>query len=76
MATSSFLNIKVPQALDLSEFEISMVLAARLYELGKLTSGQGAEMVGITKRTFIELLGKFNVSVFGYTLEDENFEGL
>ena len=48
MATSSFLNIKVPQALDLSEFEISMVLASRLYELGKLTSGQGAEMVGIT----------------------------
>lgn len=76
MATHASFNIRLPQALDLSEFEISMVLASRLYELGKLTAGQGAEMAGITKRTFIELLGKFNVSVFGYTLEDENLDGL
>ncbi len=76
MTIQTTFNIKLPHSVDLSEFELSMVLAARLYELGKLTSGQGAEMVGITKRTFIELLGKFNVSVFGYTLDDENFDGL
>ena len=65
-------TVKIPKRLGLSEFEISMILASRLYETGKITSGQAAEMVGLSKRAFIELLGKYNVSVFGYTLEDED----
>jgi len=48
-----------------------MVLAAKLYERGILTAGQAAEMVGLSKRAFIELLSKYGVSVFGYeTLEE------
>ncbi len=43
-----------------------MIIAAKLYELGKLSSGQAAEVTGLSKRAFIELLGKYNVSVFGY----------
>ena len=65
-------SVKIPKILSLSEFEISMILAARLYETGKLTAGQAAEMVGLSKRAFIELLGQYDVSVFGYTLEDED----
>ena len=34
--------------------------------MGLISSGQGAEMVGISKHTFIELLGKYQVSIFGY----------
>lgn len=64
--------VKYPTSANLNEFDISMILASRLYELGKLTSGQAAEMVGVSKRTFIELLGKFGVSVFGYNLADED----
>lgn len=64
--------VKYPTSANLNEFDLSMILASRLYELGKLTSGQAAEMVGVSKRTFIELLGKFGVSVFGYALEDED----
>ncbi len=69
-------TVKIPKTLSLSEFEISMILASRLYETGKITSGQAAEMVGLSKRAFIELLGKYNVSVFGYTLEDEDLSVL
>ncbi len=69
-------TVKIPKRLSLSEFEISMILASRLYETGKITSGQAAEMVGLSKRAFIELLGKYNVSVFGYTLEDEDLSVL
>jgi hypothetical protein len=47
-----------------------------LYELGKLTAGQDAQMVGKTKRIFIELLRKFNVSVFVYMLENDNLKDL
>ena len=69
-------TIKIPKRLSLSEFEISMILAARLYETGRITSGQAAEMVGLSKRAFIELLGKYNVSVFGYTLDEEDLSVL
>lgn len=64
------LTIKIPSTLQISEFDLSMTLASKLYEDGKLSSGQAAEMVGISKRTFIELLGKYKVSVFGYSAEE------
>ncbi|MCX6160928.1 MAG: UPF0175 family protein [Ignavibacteriae bacterium] len=68
----STLNIKIPESLDYNEFDLRMILASRLYELGKLTSGQSAEIAGLSKRTFLELLGKYNVSIFGYTIEEED----
>jgi hypothetical protein len=37
-----------------------------------MSSGQCAEMVGLSKRAFLELLGKFGVSVFGYSIEEED----
>ena len=72
MTEQTSITVKVPKRLDMSEFEISMLLASRLYEAGKITSGQAAQMVGLSKRAFIELLGKYNVSVFGYTLDEED----
>lgn len=50
------ITIPIPVSLKASEFEIKMTLAAKLYELGKISSGEGAEM--------------FGVSVFGYDVED------
>jgi len=47
-----------------------MLLASKLFEEGKLSSGQAAELVGITKRSFVELLGRYNVSLFGYDYEE------
>ncbi len=69
-------TVKIPKRLNLTEFEINMILASRLYETGKITSGQAAEMVGLSKRAFIEILGKYDVSVFGYTLDDEDLSVL
>ena len=59
-------ELTLPKSLDVSDFEIKMIVAAKLYELGKLSSGQAAEVAGLSKRAFLELLGKYNVSVFGY----------
>ncbi len=47
-----------------------MVLASRLYEQGKLSLGQAAEVAGLSKRTFAELLGSYNVSIFNYPPSD------
>ncbi|MEM6772433.1 MAG: UPF0175 family protein [Bacteroidota bacterium] len=63
-------QIRVLAGLGLSPFELSMHLAANLFEKGLITSGQGAEMVGLTKKVFIELLGKYGVSVFQYDIDE------
>lgn len=47
-----------------------MLFAAKLFEERLITSGQGAEMVGLSKQAFIELLGKYKVSVFQYGIDE------
>jgi predicted HTH domain antitoxin len=47
-----------------------MMIASKLFDDGQLTSGQAAKLVGISKRTFIEVLGKYNVSIFGYDFSE------
>ncbi|ACB54652.1 hypothetical protein cce_5306 (plasmid) [Crocosphaera subtropica ATCC 51142] len=49
-------------------------MVKRLFEIGKLTVGQAAELAGYSKPTFIELLGKLGVPVIDYPpqeLEEE-----
>lgn len=43
-----------------------MFLAAKLFDEGLISSGQGADMVGLSKHAFIEMLGKYKVSIFQY----------
>ena len=64
------LTINLPDNLDLEEFEAKMLLAGQLYEKGKVTLGQAADIVGISKRSFMEIMGRFGFSVFNYSVED------
>lgn len=66
----SAITVQIPDNLPVSSFDINMIVASKLYEMGLLSSGQAAEMVSLSKRAFIELLGKYGVSVFGYTFEE------
>jgi len=63
-------TFNLPDSFDLDEKEIAMLLATKLYEQGKLSLGEAADLVGLSKRTFAELLGKYNVSIFNYTSSD------
>ena len=64
------LEIKLPDFLQIDPEEIKFILASRLYERGKLSVGQSAELAGVTKRTFIELPGSYGVSLLNYDAED------
>jgi len=64
------ITLSMPDSFDLDNREVAMLLATKLYEDGKLSLGQAAEVVGITKRAFAELLGKYNVSIFNYPASD------
>jgi len=64
------INIKVPEMSGLNAAQLSMTLASRLYEEGKLSLGQAAEMASLSKRAFAELLGSYGVSIFNYPPSD------
>jgi predicted HTH domain antitoxin len=58
--------LNIPDGLDLDDLQVAMLVASRMYEQGKLSLGQAAELTGLSKRTFAELLGKHEVSIFNY----------
>ena len=64
------ITLKIPDELDLKDYDLSMIVAAKLYEDGKLSSGQAAKVAGLSKRTFIELLGRYGVSLFSRSVDD------
>lgn len=64
------LTLNLPDTVDLSEKEIIMLIATQLYQQGKLSLGQAAEVAGLSKRTFAELLGNYDVSIFNYPASD------
>jgi len=59
------LTLQIPDNLDGKEAQT--FLAAKLYEKGSLSLGQAAELAGYSKRTFIELLENYEVSLFNYS---------
>ncbi len=64
------LTLNIPDSVELDDREVIMLVATRLYEKGKLSLGQAAELVGLTKRTFAELLGSYGVSIFNYPVSE------
>lgn len=75
------INIEYPESLAhrlrlsdkdfASEMKISSLV--KLFELGKVSSGVAAKVLGLSRLDFLELLAKYNVSVLGeYDAEDLN----
>ena len=64
------LQLNFPNTIEQSDDQLRLLIAAKLYENGTLTSGQAAELAGLSKREFIEVIGNYNVSVFSTLVED------
>ena len=61
--------VDLPDAV--SETEAKLLLAARLFEIGRLSCGQAATVAGYSQRTFMELLGTLvGVPVFDYRADE------
>lgn len=67
MSTSQ-LRIDLPP--NLSSDEARLLLAIKLYEVGKVTLGQAAKLAGFSKRAFMEMLGQYHIPVFSYSPEE------
>ncbi len=66
------IQLHIPDSVDMKDYDFSMIIASKLYEEAKLSAGQAAEIVGLSKRAFIEMLGKYGVSVFSTSISDLN----
>ena len=64
------LQLNFPNTIEQSDDELRLLIAAKLYENGTLTSGRAAELAGLSKREFIQVIGNYNVSVFSTLVED------
>ncbi len=64
----------LPEALDKTpeefERELRFLVAAKLCEMGRISSGQAAELAGIDRVQFLNNLGRYRISVFNYSLEE------
>ncbi|MBD2544992.1 UPF0175 family protein [Planktothricoides raciborskii] len=64
------LQLNFPNTVAQTDEELRLLIAAKLYENGTLTSGQAAELAGLSKKAFIEAIGNYNVSVFSGLVAD------
>ncbi len=55
---------------DEFEAEARMLLAVKLYETGKLSSGLAARIAGMPRVRFLFMLGQYGVSPFGQTPDE------
>lgn len=66
----------LPQSLKMSEAEFTrearMLLAAKLYELGKVTAGVAAQIAGVDRLVFLAALVNYGVPAIN--IKDEEVE--
>jgi len=66
----STITLTIPDKVELDYKDTVKFLAAKLYESGKLSLGQAAEIAGFSKVAFAEILGDYNVSLINYPITD------
>ena len=60
------LDLKIPTKANLDKNYVIRFLAAKLYESGKLSLAQAAQMVSMPTTDFAEILSQYGVSLFNY----------
>jgi len=50
--------------------EATKLLAVKLYEMGKLSSGRAAELAGMSRVSFLQSLEKYGAAIFDMTKEE------
>jgi predicted HTH domain antitoxin len=66
----STITLQVPEKVELDPRDTARFLAAKLYEAGRLSLGQAAELAGLSKVAFSEILGDYGVSLINYPVSD------
>lgn len=62
------IKLEIPEVLD--EKDVVSFLAVKLYESHKLSLGQAAKLAGFSLRDFMQICGRYNVSVFTDSVDE------
>jgi len=54
--------------------EMQLLLAVKLFEMGKLTSGKAAEMAGVSRVLFLHLLERYGVAAINFDAKEPAYE--
>jgi predicted HTH domain antitoxin len=65
------MTLNVPEALEKEHDKTVRLIAAKLYEAGEVTLGQAAEMCGMKKWDFAEILVNYGVNIYEQALLDD-----
>ncbi len=63
-------ELRVTLPFSLSEDEAKLLLAVKLYEVGKVSLGQAAKLAGFSKRSFLDVLGQYHIPIFDYYVDE------
>ncbi|MBX2896499.1 MAG: UPF0175 family protein [Cyclobacteriaceae bacterium] len=61
------LSLTIPDNLQFSELELEIILAGGLYKHKKLTLDEAADLINLSKSTFVELIKKHGFSLLEET---------
>ncbi|TGM59483.1 UPF0175 family protein [Leptospira meyeri] len=65
------LSFQIPVQIDLNEYDFKMAMAVKLYETGKISIGQAADIVNLSKSSLIDVMKNYGSSIlFGYSADD------
>lgn len=59
------ISLQIPDSLEWPDRDLHLLMAAKLFEAGALSISQAAA-VNLNRRAFMEILGRFEVSVISY----------
>jgi predicted HTH domain antitoxin len=52
------------------EYQIRLMASLKMFELGKISSGKAAELLGTTRVDFFNICGRYKVSIFNYSPDE------
>ncbi|EOQ87922.1 hypothetical protein LEP1GSC202_3509 [Leptospira yanagawae serovar Saopaulo str. Sao Paulo = ATCC 700523] len=65
------LSFQIPDQIDLNEYDFKMAMAVKLYETGKISIGQAADIVNLSKSSLIDVMKNYGSSIlFAYSTDD------
>lgn len=64
------ITLRIPESSSLDPKYAVRFLAAKLYESGKLSLGEAASLVNMSKVAFAETIGDYGVSLINYPVTD------
>ena len=56
------------------DHHLRLMAALKMFELGQISSGKAAELVGMSRVDFLQTCGRYRVSVFNYSPDEAEAE--